>query len=160
MKRTTLTAGVLVLPLLLAACGGDDNNDNGSPANDAESSSSPSLTADQAAVKDALVASLLDPDCDLLTDDYLIKLSVFGDAATPEEACDQRKQGWIEPQFSEDDIIVSHIEVAGDVATAVVGSDLVNITTTYQLMLVDGSWRVSCDDFTCDDLVPESPEVS
>ena len=157
MKRTTLTAAVLVLPLL-AACDDKDNDD--SPAKDADSSASASLTPDQAAVKDALVASLLDPDCDLLTDDYLIKLSVFGDAASPEEACQQRQQGWIEPQFSEDDIIISDIDVAGEVATAVVGSDLINITTTYQLMLVDGSWKVSCDDFTCDDLVPKSPEVS
>ena len=158
MKRT-LTAGVLVLPLLLTACGDEDMDDE-SAAKDADSSDSASLTPDQAAVKDALGASLLDPDCDLLTDDYLIKLSVFGDAATPEEACEQRQQGWIEPQFCEDDIIVSDIDVEGDVATAVVGSDLINITTTYQLMLVDGVWLVSCDDFTCDDLAPESPEVS
>lgn len=143
------------IPFVLTACGGDDG---GSSADDA-SSPTETLSADQAAVKDVLVQSLLDPDCSLLTEDYLVKISFFGDA-TPEEACQQRQDGWVEPQFDEDDIVVSEINVAGDKATAVVGSELTNITTTYELTLVDGKWLVSCDDFSCDGLPSPSAEVS
>jgi len=157
--KPALVVAALLVPLVLGGCGGDkDADDAGSPSTPAASASS-TLGADQQAVRDALVKSLLDPDCALLTDDYLVQLSLFGDA-TPEEACQQRQDGWVQPQFTEDDIIVSNIQVDGDTATAVVGSAYINITTTYRLTRVDGSWLVSCDDFTCDDLEAQSPEVS
>lgn len=160
MKRTSPAAAVLLIPLLLASC--SDDGDDGDGGGD-QPSPTESLTSDQAAVKETLVESLLDPRCDLLTDDYLVKLSLFGDA-TPEEACAQRQQAWVEPVFDEEDIIVSDIQVDGSTATAVVGSDYVNVTTTYQLTLVGDEWKVSCDDFTCDDLEPgtatPSAEVS
>jgi hypothetical protein len=153
MKRTTaLTAVVVMLPLLLAACGDDDTS-----SNDDESSESGSLSADEAAVEEALVASLLDPDCDLLTDDYLLELALL--SGTVEEACAERMNAWVEPQFDEDDIVISDITISGDVATVVVGSDIAEITTVYELRLVDGSWLVSCDEFNCDNLEP-SPEVT
>lgn len=158
MKVPLLAAVCLLVSLLVTACSGDSDNESDANSAAPETSASATLSADQEAVKEVLVQSLLDPRCDLMTDDYLVKLSVFGDA-TPDEACEQWKNGWVEPQFGEDDIIVSDIEVNGDVATAVVGSDYINVTTTYQLTRVDGSWKVSCDDFTCDDLQP-SAEVS
>lgn len=142
----------MVLPLLLTACGDGEDSDS---KDDASASGTP----EEEAIKDALVDSLLDPSCDLITDEYLLKLSVFG-AETVEEACTERMNGWVEPQYDEDDILVSDIVVSGDTATAVVGSELVNITTTYELMLVDGSWLVSCDDFNCDHLDDPSAEVS
>lgn len=153
--KPALVAAALALPLFLNGCGGDGE----SSSDDTESSASPTLPADQQAVKDALVRSLLDPSCDLLTEDYLVELALFDDT-TPDEACQQRLNTWVTPQFDEDDIIVSAIDVQGDTATAVVGSAYVNITTTYELTLVDGTWLVSCDDFTCDDLEEKSPEVS
>jgi hypothetical protein len=157
MKRTVLALSLLV-PLLLTACGGGDSDDGDDATPAGSTSASSTLGTDQQAVRDALVKSLLDPDCALLTDDYLVKLSLFGDA-TPDEACQQRQQGWVKPQFGEDDIIVSNIQVNGDTATAVVGSEYINITTTYRLSLVDGKWLVSCDDFTCDDLEAQSPST-
>ena len=58
------------------------------------------------------------------------------------------------------DVVIMDIEIDGDVATAVVGSEIADITTTYELMLVDGAWLVSCDEFNCDHLDGASPEVS
>ncbi|MEZ0581269.1 hypothetical protein [Nocardioides sp. MH1] len=152
--KPALVAAALAPLLLLGACGGDDGSDDAGTTPEASPSST--LSAEQQAVEDVLVQSLLDPDCTLLTDDYLVKLSLFSDA-TSEEACDQRKTGWVQPQFTKDDILVSNVQVTGDTATAVVGSRYINITTTYRLTDVDGTWKVSCDDFTCDDLEAQSP---
>ncbi|KAA1415983.1 hypothetical protein F0U44_20365 [Nocardioides humilatus] len=152
--KPALVVAALALPLVVSACG----DDQGSSADEPAPSASSTLSDDQQAVRDALVASLLDPSCDLLTDDYLVELSLFDDI-TPDEACDQRQKTWIEPQFGEDDILVSNIQVAGDTATAVVGSRYINITTTYRLTDVGGTWLVSCDDFTCDDLEAQSPDA-
>ena len=150
-------AALIVLPMLLTAC--SDDGDDGSSKDDDSSSPTSGLTDDEAAVNDALVKSLLDPDCSLLTDDYLLELALF--AETVEDACTERMNNWVEPQFDEDDILITDIAIDGDVATAAVGSELINITTTYELTLVDGAWLISCDDFTCDDLAPSpSAEVS
>ncbi len=152
MKLRLLTAA-WVLPLALTGCG-DDGDDTSSGSDEPTET----LPPEEAAVRDALVASLLDPDCDLLTDDYLLELAFLSD--TVDEACEERMNVWVEPQFDEDDILISDIAVDGDVATAVVGSEYVNIRTRYELTLVDGNWLVSCDEFNCDDLESASPEVS
>ncbi|KAA1429426.1 hypothetical protein [Nocardioides antri] len=153
MKSGLLAA--LLVPLLLTGCGDDDKDSSA----DDETAATAGLSPDEAAVHEALVKSLLDPDCDLLTEEYLLEMSVLG-AETPEEACEERQNLWQEPQYDEDDILVSDIVVDGDVATAVIGSEYVNITTTYELQRVDGEWKVSCDDFTCDRLDEPSAEVS
>ena len=148
MHKRTALAALFVLPLLLTACGdGDDDKGN----DDAEGDdSAESLSPEEAAVKDALVASFFDNSCDLLTEDYLVNKALL--AETSEEACEEYQRYWAEPAYDEDDVIVTEIEIDGDVATAVVGSEYINITTTYELMNVDGSWLISCEDFTCDHL--------
>jgi hypothetical protein len=151
MKRAIL-AVALVIPSLLAGCG-DDNEDSG----DDEQSAAESLPPEEAAVRDALVASFFDPSCDLLTEEYLLEKAFLSETA--DEACEEHMQSWVEPQYDEDDVLVSDITIDGDVATADVGSEYINIETTYELMKVDGSWLISCDDFTCDHLDP-SAEVS
>ncbi|MDF2732630.1 MAG: hypothetical protein K0S92_1263 [Desertimonas sp.] len=153
MKRT-VTVAVLVLPLLLTACGDDGDDDSG----DGTADESETMRPEQAAVRDALVASFFDPSCDLLTEEYLLAKALLSDS--PEEACDEHMQSWVEPQYDEDDVLITDIEIDGDVATAVVGSEIADITTTYELMQVDGAWLVSCDDFNCDHLDEASPEVS
>ena len=147
-----LLASALVLPLLLTACGDDDEDSNGSE------DASETLPTVEAEVRDALVASFFDPSCDLITEEYLVEKALLSDTA--DEACDEHMQSWVEPQYDEDAVLVSDIVVDGDVATAVVGSEFVNVETTYELMLVDGSWKVSCDDFNCDHLDEPSAEVS
>lgn len=146
-----IDAAVLILPLLLLAACGDDSDDSSEDDSPAET-----LPTDEAEVRDALVASFFDPSCDLLTEEYLLEKAILSD--TPEEACNEHMQAWVEPQYTEDDVQVSDIEIDGDVATAVVGSEIADITTTYELTQVDGAWLVSCDDFNCD-LYP-SAEVS
>lgn len=152
MKLRLLTAA-WVLPLALTGCS-DDGDDTGGGSDEPTET----LPAEEAAVRDALVASFFDPSCDLRTEEYLLEKAFLSDTA--EEACDEHTQAWIEPQYDEDDVLVSDISINGDVATAVVGSDIANVTTTYELMLVDGNWLVSCEDFTCSDLEEPSPEVS
>jgi hypothetical protein len=154
MKRTALVA-VLVLPLLLAACG-DDSEDSEDDSKD--DSPSQTLPPEEAEVREALVASFFDPSCDLLTDDYLLEKAFLAD--TVDEACTEHMQSWVEPQYGEDDVLVSDIQISGDVATAVVGSDVVNITTTYELTRMEGTWLISCDDFSCDRLDETSEEPS
>lgn len=147
-----LLVPALVLPLLLTACGDSDEDPQESDA------ASEALPPDEAAIRDALVASFFDPSCDLLTEEYLLEKALLSDTA--EEACDEHMQSWVEPQYDEDDVLITDIEIDGDVATAVVGSEIADITTTYELMQVDGAWLVSCDDFNCDHLDEASPEVS
>ncbi len=150
--KLKILAALLVLPLLLTACGDDGDGDS---SNDDDTSDS--LPPEVAEVKEALVAAFFDPSCELLTEDYLVEKALLSD--TPEEACKEHEQSWIEPVYGEDDVLVTDIQIEGDVATAVVGSEYVNVTTTYELMNVDGTWLVSCDDFNCDRLEP-SAEVS
>lgn len=143
------------MPLLLAGCG----DDGGKDASSDDPSDEATLTGDEAAVESVLVQHLLDPRCDLLTDEYLLDLTLFG-AETVEEACDERLEFWQQPLYDEEDVLITDIEVTGDTATAEVGADYVNITTTYALKLVDGSWKVNCDELTCGDDLEPSPEVS
>lgn len=152
MKRTTFVAAAIVLPLLLTACG-DDGDDSGK-----DDDSSDSLPPEEAEVKEALVAAFFDPSCELLTEEYLVQKALLSD--TPEEACEEHEQAFIEPAYGEDDVLVTDIKIDGDVATAVVGSEYINITTTYELMRVDGEWLVSCDDFSCDHLDTPTEEPS
>lgn len=154
MKHTLVAVAVLV-PLLLTACGDGGDDDE---SRDDDPTTSAGGTPEEQAITETLVQSLLDPRCDLLTEEYLLEISLFG-AETVDEACEERMNGWVEPQYDEDDIVVSGIEVTGDTATAVIGDNFSNITTVYELTLFDGDWKVSCDEFNCDDLEP-SPEVS
>ena len=144
------------MPLLLAGCG--DDGDEDSPSDDAESATT-ALTGDEAAIEATLVEHLLDPRCDLLTDEYLLDLTLFG-AETVEEACEERLEYWQEPLYDEEDVLITDIQVSGDTATAEIGAEYVNLTTTYALKLVDGTWKVNCDELTCGDDLEPSPEVS
>lgn len=156
MKPTALVA-VFVLSAVLTGCG--DGNDGESDSEDEGASETvETVPPDQAAVVDALVASFFDPSCDLLTEDYLLEKALLSDTA--EEACDEHMRSWVEPQYDADDVLVTDVEIVGDVATAEVGSEFVNITTTYELTRVDGDWLVSCDEYVCDDVEPDSAEVS
>lgn len=152
MNRTRLAAALLV-PLLVTACGDGDDE-----AADDEETSTDGGTPEEEAIRDTLVQSLLDPRCDLLTEEYLLEIS-FG-AEDYDVACEQRGESWVEPQYDEDDIVVSDIVVTGDTATAVIGDNFSNVTTTYEFTLVDGEWKVSCDEINCDHDLEPSPEVS
>jgi cytoskeletal protein RodZ len=169
--RFRLVIAAAVAPFLLAACGGSDDNsadDSSTPTSssatpsDATSSSAPtdsteptdSTTSaapadDEAAIEQTLTDFLLAPRCDLATDDYLIKRSLFGDS-NAKKACQELEDTFIQPQFTADDIVYSDLKITGDTATVEVGSKLINITTKYQLTKVDGTWLVSGDEYNSD----------
>lgn len=148
-------------PFLLAACGGnDDSADRETPAPEqsstatespSDSTESPTDSAgdDEAAIEETMTAFLLEPRCDLATDEYLTERSLF-DEKDPAKACDELEASFVEPQFTADDIVYSDLEIKGDVATIEVGSDLINITTEYELTKVDGTWLVSGDEYNSD----------
>jgi len=149
MMRRLLTAA-LVLPLLLSACGeGDDQDGAGT---DPTAAGAEAESSDHAAVEDTIVAWLLEGDCDLATDEYLAEIAWILDEPTREEACEYYESTFVEPLYTEEDILISDVEVADGVATLEIGSEWIDITTLYELTQVDGSWLVSCDDFTCDRL--------
>lgn len=164
MRR--LLAAALLAPVFLAGCGGSDSSDSDEAgrAGKAEEASSPEPSgtpdgvgdvsaSDEHTIKDNLTAWLLAPRCDLATDDYLIRLTPFADEdTTADEACDQWTNGFVKPAFGADDILFSNLEGAADRATIEVGSEYINVTTTYEMTFVDGTWKVSGDDFTDDDL--------
>lgn len=146
-------AAALAVPLLLAGCG-DDEPSGGSDGPAAETSDAP--TGDEAAIQETMTAFILEPRCDLATPDYLVVLSL-DDEKTPAEACEQWESFFVEPSFDADDIVYSNLEITGDTATIEVGSELINITTLYQLTKVDGTWLVSGDDFNSDIPGEETP---
>lgn len=141
--RLALASLALTIPVLLAGCG-DDEPSSGSDAPAAEGSDAP--TGDEAAIEETMTAFILEPRCDLATDDYLVLLSL-DETKTPQEACEQWEALFVEPSYTADDIVYSNLEISGDTATIEVGSEYINITTLYQLTRVDGTWLVSGDDF-------------
>ncbi len=145
MKRAH-AAVVLTLPVLLAGCGDDEDVKGGSGA---DTSMEP--TSDAEAIEQTMTAFLLEPRCDLATEEYLVALSL-DDENTPEEACEQWETLFIDPVYSADDIVYSDLTITGDVATVAVGSEHVNITTLYELTRVDGTWLISGDEYNSDDL--------
>lgn len=149
MRRGFITAALLV-PLLLTGCG-DDGDDDDRDTTSEGGSGEPAPDTDEAAIEETMVAFLLEPRCDLATDEYLVELA-FIDDVTPEEACEQWTDGFIDPVYDEDDILLTNLEIDDDVATIEVGSEYVNITTLYELTRVDGTWLLSGDEYNSDDL--------
>ena len=80
LRRFLATA--LALPLLLSGCG-DDGSGEGSDAPAEESSEAP--VGDEGAIQETMTSFLLEPRCDLATDDYLVQLSL-DEEMTPVEA--------------------------------------------------------------------------
>lgn len=175
MKRRHLAA--LVLPLTLTACGNDDTSDEPEPeptsssadssADSSESSSestsaeAPSVEAggalseeDETSIEDTLREFILTGDCELATDDYLRDLYLFSDEDTSrEEACAAWEKTFVEPLYTEEDILLTDLVGEDGVATVAVGSEIApDLTITYRLSLVDGDWLVSGDEINTDGL--------
>lgn len=146
-----VVATALALPLLLAGCGDDEPAGPAAAGRDDDpgTGSVDEPVGDEAAVEETMTAFLLEPRCDLATEDYLVTLSL-DDEMTPAEACEQWESFFVEPAYDADDIVYTDLVVDRDTATVEVGSDYVNLTTLYQLTRVDGTWLVSGDEFNSD----------
>ena len=126
MKRAVLLL-VAALAALAVGCGGDDG-DSTADADD-----------DQAAVESTINTWLFEGDCDVMTDKFLQAQTFESD---PDKACDLFETAFQEPQYTEDDVEITDVQVTGDKATAVVGGGGSDITSTYTLVRVDGEWKI------------------
>ena len=143
-----LTSIAVVGALAFAGCGGDDgDSDSNSTA------SAPAQTGGQTptdggqtpaggdeAVKAAILKWTFEGSCDVMTDKFLEQQSFIGDSR--EERCDFFQKAYIKPQYSEDDLKFRSVQVSGDTATVVVGSDLANIESEYKLVNDGGTWKI------------------
>lgn len=105
-------------------------------------------------IEDTVREFLVSGDCDLATDDYLRDISLFADDdATREEACADWENVFSKPLFTKEDVVLTELQGSDGVATVLVGSELVpDLTTLYQLTLVDGTWLISGDAYNTDGL--------
>jgi hypothetical protein len=143
----------------MTGCGDGDGEEKGSddPTSEAPAGSPDGVgdisPADQYTIEQNLTAWFLEPRCDLATDEYLLRITPFSEEDTSvEEACDQWTKGFVTPSYDEDDIIYSNLQGEGDRATVEVGSAFADVTTVYEMTFVEGTWKVSGDDFNDDDL--------
>jgi hypothetical protein len=141
-----LASGAVVLP----ACGGDDETTSAAvPSTTTTSTGATGATGaavvaeDAAEIEDAVKTWLLEGDCDLMTDQFLEDQTFEDD---PEKACDTFEQSFSPPEYGEEDIAVSDIEVNGAKATATVGDKVTNVESTYHLVNEDGTWKIDSAD--------------
>ena len=133
MRRLLLLAAALVGALL--GCG--DDGGSGSSASGPEGE-----------VEEAILAWLLEGDCDVMTDQFLEDQVLIGDDNTREENCELFEDLFIEKQYDADDVKFSDVEITGSEATAVVGDDFSNVESTYTLVKEDGEWRIDAAELT------------
>ena len=127
MKRAILLL-VAALAALAVGCGGDDGDSTTADGDD-----------DVAAVESTINTWLFEGDCGVMTDKFL-EAQTF--ESNPERACELFETAYQEPQYTEDDVEISDVEVTGDKATAIVGGGGSDITSTYTLVREDGVWKI------------------
>ena len=104
-----------------------------------DSSSTTAVDDDDAAVEAAIRTWLLEGDCGVMTDKFLEAQTFESD---PEVACERFEALFETPQYSEDDIEITDVEIDGERASAVVGGGGAGITSTYKLVREDGVWKI------------------
>jgi hypothetical protein len=132
-SRYLIWALALLVAGLLVGCGGDDSGD----------SSSAEAGTDEAAIEETLKGWLTEGGCDRMTDGFLEDQTFSSD---PEQACETFEASFTAPAFGPDDIVVSEIQVDGTKASAVVGDEVSNVTSLYELVSEDGQWKIDSVD--------------
>jgi hypothetical protein len=123
--KTTLLA-IAMSALVLAGCGGGDDKPDNSP---------------EGQVKATLLNWTFKQDkCPYMTDKFLEAQAFIGE--TRQERCDFLKKTYTPVRYSKDDVKFRKVTVNGTTATAVIGSDISNITTTYKLVKTGDGWRI------------------
>lgn len=162
-----LRQGVLLAVALLAAfvigCGDDESSSTSSDSSDSsvasvsdatvatvsdETASTDTTSTDDGigeidAIETTIKSWLTEGGCDLMTDKFLEDQTFIDNR---DEACDTFEKLFTEPQYSADDIVVGDVEYADDKATAEVGDTVTDITSTYNLVYEDGTWRIDSVD--------------
>jgi hypothetical protein len=150
--KTFLLVPAAALALAAAGCGDDDkSSDNGASANppvqqqSTASQSTPPASQDAAAggedaVKQVVLDYTFKGDCDTMTDKFLETQAFLGE--TRKERCAYFEKTFQKPQYKESDLKFRKVEVSGEKATVVTGSDLANITTEYSLVTEGGQWKL------------------
>ena len=142
------------LALALAGCGGDDDGNDepsGSTTSQPSAQSAPaeeteppaqSSGEDREAVQEVVKRWMLEGDCDLMTDKFLEE-QLLGLGDNRKERCDLFEKQHQKPQYGEDDIKITDVQVTGTKATLVVGSDNApDITSKYSLVKTGDQWQI------------------
>ena len=140
-----LALPAVALALLAAGCGGDDEKTETGSAQSAptttQATSTPETSAGgEDAVKQVVLDYTFKGECDTMTDKFLETQAFIGD--TRAERCDYFEKQFQKPQYSEDELKFREVQVNGDTATVVVGSDIANIETEYTLVAEGGQWKL------------------
>ena len=135
MKGTWIASLLVaaVAALALVACGGDDET----------SATSAVATDDEAAITDTIRTWLTEGGCELMTPKFLEDQTFISD---PEKACEAFENAFTAPSYSADAVLVSEISVTGTKATATVGDEISNVTSTYDLVKDGDVWRIDSVD--------------
>ena len=152
-----LIALLLSLALVAAGCGDDEESaDKGNepaatttqtePGTTTEAAPPPeqagSSEEDQKAVEEAVVRWTFEGDCDLMTDRFL-EDQLLGMGESREERCDLFEKQHTKPQYSEDDMKISDVKVAGAKASLIVSSDIApDIKSKYDLVKTGDQWQI------------------
>lgn len=118
------------LALLLAGCGSDGDGDGGTSGPEGE-------------IESTVKTWLMEGGCERMTDGFLEDQTFIDE---PEKACETFENLFSAPAYSEDDVIVSDIEINGKSASAVVSDDFSNVETTFRLRNEGGTWKIDSTD--------------
>jgi len=150
--KTPLLVTAAALTLVAAGCGDDENNNEPaaqSTAAQAQTSTgqepvNPAPEEAAAGGEDAVKQVVLDftfkGDCDTMTDKFLDTQAFIGE--TRAEKCDYFEKQFQKPQYKESDLKFRKVEINGDKASVVIGSDIANVQTEYKMLAEDGQWRI------------------
>jgi len=152
--KTFLVVPAAALALVAAGCGGDDDKKSEPAASSTPTQqqstasqptpSTPSQAPADAGGEDAIKKVVLDytfkGDCDTMTDKFLDTQAFIGE--TRQEKCDYFEKQFQKPQYTESDVKFRKIQINGDKATALIGSDIANLETEYSLVNEGGQWKL------------------
>ena len=152
-----LTALLVSLALIAAAgCGDDDDSKDEPTASTTTAQTQPSTAEeptttestpqaseeDEEAVKKTVIDWTFEGKCELMTDKFL-EAQLLGLGTTREERCDLFEKQHQKPQYSEDQVKLEDVQVAGAKASLIVTSELApDIKSKYDLVKTGGLWQI------------------
>ena len=143
-----LTAILIALALVAAGCGDDENDEPASKSEPAPTTTAAQQPpeapsdADTKAVEDTVKKWLLEGGCERMTDKFLEE-QLLGLGDNRQERCDLFEKQHTKPQYGEDQIEITQVQVSGDRASLVVGSENApDITSKYELVKTGGQWQI------------------